>query len=436
MSLLTKMIGALESSIVPIAGKIGSNKYIMSIRDGFISAMPFLIVGSFLLVLAYPPFAADTTFSFGQSWLAFAQEYKNNILLPFSMTMGVMSMFVVIGISYSLAGHLNIDKLTALLLSLAAFFLISAPAIDGAISTQYLGSKGVFTAIFVSIYCVKLIHFCKEKNLVIKLPEQVPARIAESFQLLIPVMIAIATLYPLSIYVQHATGDLIPALVMHVVSPLVGAVSTLPGILICVALANTLWFFGIHVSVVTGVINVVLIANVTENAEKVAAGLAMPHVLTEPFWNWFIVFGGAGATIGLTLMMVRSKSSHLRTIGKLGLVPSLFNINEPVLFGAPIVMNPMLFVPLLLAPMVSCTFGYFMISTDIIPNFFMIAPWTVPAPIGAAWSSGWNITPALAVVAMVAVTALIWYPFFKAYEKQLLEEEQAQETNKLNSANA
>ena len=435
MSIIDKSIRLLESYIVPIAGKIGGNKYIMSIRDGFISAMPFLIVGSFLLVLAYPPFATDTTNGFGQAWLAFASEYKANILLPFSMTMGIMSVFVVTGISYSLAGHLNIDRLTAALLALGAFLLVSAPAIDGVISTKYLGSRGVFTAIFIAIYCVKLVHFCKAKGLVIRLPEQVPERIAESFQLLIPIMIAVATLYPLSLYVQSVTGGLLPALVMHVVSPLVGAVSTLPGILVCIALANILWFFGIHVSVVTGVINVVLIANVTENAEAVAAGIAMPHILTEPLWNWFIVFGGAGATIGLTLLMIRSKSSHLRTIGKLGLVPSIFNINEPVLFGAPIVMNPMLFIPLLLAPMVSCTLGYFLIATDIIPNFFMLAPWTVPAPIGAAWSAGWTFMPALAVVAMMVVTTLIWYPFFKAYERQLLtEEEQSEVEQKLAEA--
>lgn len=425
MGITDKVIGLLEGTVVKTAGAIGSNKYIMSIRDGFISAMPFLIVGSFLLILAYPPFDPKSELAFAQMWLSFSKQYKDAILLPFSMTMGIMSIFVVTGIAYSLAGHFKIDRLTPSLLSLCAFLLISAPSVDGVIDTHFLGAKGVFTAIFVAIYCVKIIDFCKTKGLVIRLPEQVPERIAESFQLLIPVIFIIGTLYPLSIFIQQQTGDLIPALIMHAVEPLVSAVNSLPGILLCVALANLLWFFGIHVSVVTGIINVVLITNVTENAEAVANGLAMPHIITEPFWNWFIVFGGAGATIGLTVMMMKSKSSHLRSIGRLGFIPSLFNINEPILFGAPIVMNPLMLAPLLLAPMVSCTLGYFMISTNMIPNLFMIAPWTVPAPIGAAWSSGWNFTPALAVVAMIVVTTAIWFPFFKAYEKQLLEQEQA-----------
>ena len=426
---IAPLFGGLENIVVNIAGKIACNKYIMAIRDGFISAMPFLIVGSFLLVLAYPPFASDTTNSFGLAWLNFASEYKTQILLPFSMTMGIMSIIVVIGISYSLAESFGIDKLTASLLSMTGFLIIAAPAVNGGLSTSYIGSKGVFAAIFVSIFSVKVFTLCKKYGLTIRLPEQVPERIARSFEILIPIVIVISILYPLSLLSQHYTGELIPAIVMSAVSPFVGAVNSLGGILACILLANLLWFFGIHVSVVTGIINVVLITNVTQNAEAVAAGLAMPHIITEPFWNWFIVCGGAGATMGLTFLMLRSKSSHLKSIGRLGFIPSLFNINEPILFGAPIVMNPTLFIPLIVAPMVSATLGYFMIATDMIPNFFMMTPWTVPAPIGAMWASGWNFTPVFAVVAMIAITAVIWYPFFKIYERQLLAQEAEATTN-------
>lgn len=421
---ISTILNKTEKMAVKISGKLACNKYIMAVRDGFISAMPFLIVGSFLLVLAYPPFAGNTTNSFGRAWLTFSNEYNEQILLPFSMTMGIMSIFVVIGITYSLAESFKLDKLTALLLSLTGFLIIAAPSYNGALSTDYIGSKGVFTAIFVSIFCIKVFVFCKKYGLTIRLPEQVPERIACSFELLIPIIIVISILYPLSLFSQHYTGELIPAIVMSIVSPLVGAVNSLEGILACILLANLLWFFGIHVSVVTGIINVVLITNVTENAEAVAAGLAMPHIITEPFWNWFIVFGGAGATIGLTLLMMGSKSSHLRSIGKLGFIPAIFNINEPILFGAPIVMNPILFIPLIVAPMVSATIAYMMISTGIIPNFFMMTPWTVPAPIGAMWASGWHISPLFAVLAMIVVTTIIWYPFFKLYERQLLAQEQ------------
>lgn len=418
----------LESKLSPIAEKVGSNKHLMAIRDGFISAMPFLIIGSFLLIFAYPPFSEDTTLTIGKAWIEFAGNYKGIILLPFNMTMGIMAIFVTVSTAYSLLESYNLDKLTGVLLALMGFLLISAPATNGQLGTDFLGAKGLFAGLVISLFSVEVFRFCKEKKLMIKLPNGVPPRIAKSFELLIPVFLLILIVYPISLLVQNMSGVLIPELIMKAISPLIKVTDSLPGMLVIIFLANLLWFMGIHVSVVTGILNVFLYANAALNQEALVAGEKMTKVFTEPFWSAYITLGGAGATLSLTILFLFSKAKHLKTIGKLSIIPSIFNINEPVLFGAPLTMNPLFFIPLILAPMVNAVIAYFVTILGIVPMLYSLPPWTVPAPILAMWASGWDIRAFLLVIFLMFVSGAIWYPFMKVYEKQLLAKEEEEET--------
>ncbi len=414
----------IENKISPIAARAGTQRHIMAVRDGFIGAMPFMIVGSFLLVFAFPPFSPDTTFAFGQWWLGMSKQYFNEIMTPFNMSMGIMACYISAGIAFNLAQSYKIDAFPCAMLSLMTFLLIAAPMKDGALSAGFLGGTGIFTTIIVGIYVTELMRFLKIRNIGIKLPEQVPEKIRQSFNLLIPALIVILTIYPLNLFLQHQFGMLLPEAIMAIFKPLISAADSLPAILFAVFLCHILWFAGIHgAAIVGGILQPFWLVNLGLNQDALAAGQPLPHIFIESFWQYFITIGGSGATFALVLMYTRSKSAHLRSIGKLGVVPACFNINEPVIFGSPIVMNPVLFFPFIVAPMVNAIIAYTAASADLIGKVISLVPWTAPAPIGAAWSAGWQVNNGLLVLGLLVIDFLIYLPFFKVYEKQLLAQE-------------
>ncbi|WP_117232904.1 PTS sugar transporter subunit IIC [Vibrio maerlii] len=420
----------LENTLTPIAGRLATQKHVCAIRDGFIGAMPFMIVGSFLLVFAFPPFSEDTAFALGQWWISMSSTYFDEIMTPFNMSMGIMSCYISACIAYNLANSYKLDALPTAMLSLMSFLLIAAPMKDGALSATYLGGTGIFTAIIVAIFVTELTRFLKVHNIGIKMPEQVPDKIRQSFNLLIPTMIVIVTIYPLNLLIQNNFDMLLPGAIMALFQPLVSASDTLPAILLAVLVAHTLWFAGIHGSaIVSGIMAPFWLYNLGVNQEALAAGMELPQVFIEPFWSFFIVLGGSGATFSLVLLYLRSKSAHLKTIGRLGVVPAMFNINEPVIFGSPIVMNPIMFIPFVGAPMINAIIAYFATSMDWIGKVVSLVPWTAPAPIGAAWGAGWQLNNAVLVFILIGVNLVVYYPFFKIYEKQLLAEEQPQDTD-------
>ena len=424
MSISQAAFNFIENRISPIAGRLSTQRHIMAIRDGFISAMPFMIVGSFLLVFAYPPFSADSSWGIAQWWLGAAEKNQVAILTPFNMTMGIMSIYITAAIAYNLAQSYKLDPFMAAMLALMSFLLVAAPQSEKMLPTAALGGVGIFTAILVAIYTTELIRFLKAHNIGISLPEQVPAKIKQSFDLLIPILAVVITLYPLSLLVQHQFNLLLPQAIMALFQPLISAADSLPAILLAVLIGHLLWFAGIHGAViVSGMLQAFWLTNLGINQDALAANQPMPHIFMEAFWTFFIVIGGSGATFGLVLLYLRSRSAHLRSIGKLSLVPSCFNINEPVIFGTPIVMNPTFFIPFITAPIVNSIIAYAAVKLDLIGRVISVVPWTAPAPIGAAWATGWDLRAALLVLLLAAVSALIYYPFFKVYEQQLLDQE-------------
>lgn len=427
MNISQSLFSFIENRISPVAGKISSQRHIMAIRDGFIAAMPFMIVGSFLLVFVYPPFSAESSWGFARSWLALSGKYESQILTPFNMTMGIMSIYITAAIAYNLARRYQLDPFMTAMLALMGFLLVSAPQANGNMPTVALGGVGIFTAVIVAIYVTELTRFLKHHNIGIRLPSQVPANIKQSFDLLIPILAVIITLYPISMGVQALFDQLLPQAIMALFQPLISAADSLPAILLAVLICHLLWFAGIHGSaIVSGMLQAFWLTNLGLNQTDLAAGLPLTHIMTEAFWNFLIVIGGSGATFGLVLLFLRSKSVHLRAMGKLSLVPSMFNINEPVIFGTPIVMNPTFFIPFILSPMINAVVAYTAVTTNLLPHMISLVPWTSPAPIGAAWAMGWDFRVTVLVLLLMALSALIYYPFFKAYEKQLLAQEQAE----------
>ncbi|CDH20238.1 PTS system, cellobiose-specific IIC component (CelB) [Xenorhabdus bovienii str. kraussei Quebec] len=427
MSFYTSLTRIVENHIAPIAGRIGSQRHIIAIRDGFISAMPFLIIGSIMLIVANPPFDAQTSSSFGQAWLAFAKTHWKTITMPFFMTMGLMSVFVSIGTAYSLAKPYGLDGLTSALLSLMAFLLAAAPQVDNKMPLDFLGGTGVFTALICAIWSVELIRLLKKYNISIKMPSQVPPAIARSFELLYPVVGILLTVYPVSLLLQSEFNLLLPAAVMQIFEPLIAIGDTLPAVMLVVLIANLLWFAGIHGdNIVTGLLNPIFMANIAANAALMTQGMATTQILTAPYWSFYVCIGGSGSTLVLAFLYLRSRSIHLKTIGKLSVVPAMFNINEPLLFGSPVVMNPTLLIPLLVVPLINAVLAYGALHLDLVQKMIAIAPWTAPAPVGALISAAWDYRAVVLVGLLMVIDLLIWYPFFKVYEKQLLAEEQQQ----------
>ncbi|HBV77523.1 MULTISPECIES: PTS sugar transporter subunit IIC [Vibrio] len=420
--LLTNFI---EQKVTPIAGRIGNQKYVTSIRDGFISALPFMIVGSFMLVFIFPPFSPDTTWGFARAWLDFSNEYREQLILPFNLSMGVMTFFISTGVAASLARHYDLDPLATGLLALMSFLLVAAPIEDGKLVMTYFGGPGIFTALITAIYSTEVYAFLKRKNVTIKLPPEVPAGVSRSFEILIPVLVIIMTLHPLNLLIESETGMIIPQAIMSLLEPLVSASDSLPAILLAVFVCQILWFAGIHGAlIVTGIMNPFWLANLAVNQTALANGIEPPVIFLQGFWDHYLLIGGVGSTLPLAFMLARSRAVHLRTVGKLSSVPALFNINEPLLFGTPIIMNPVMFIPFVFVPMINAVVAYFGLKWDLVAHVVSVTPWTTPAPIGASWAANWAFSPVIMCFICMAISVVVYLPFLRAYEKQLLEQEE------------
>ena len=427
MSLYQNMVHVIENKITPLAGAMGSQRHVVAIRDGFLAALPFMIIGSFLLVFIFPPFSPDTQIGFCRAWLDLSLKYREQLMLPFNLSMGVMTFFISVGIGASLGKHYQLDPIMTGLLAFMAFLLVAAPYKDGHISTQYFSGQGIFTALITAIYASEMYAFLKRHNITIRLPKEVPTGVARSFEILIPVVVIVFTLHPLNLLIESTTGMILPEAIMHLLSPLVAASDSLPAILISVLICQILWFAGIHGAlIVTGIMNPFWMANLSANQAALAAGQALPHIYLQGFWDHYLLIGGVGSTLPLAFLLLRSRAVHLRTIGKMGVVPSLFNINEPILFGAPVIMNPIFFLPFILVPMVNAVLAWTATKLGWLAQVVSLTPWTTPAPVGASWAANWAFSPVIMCLICMVMSALMYYPFVKAYERTLQKQEAAQ----------
>lgn len=421
---MDKFVAFLENNLSTPMAKLSEQKHLRAIRDGVVSALPFIIFGSLFLIIAFPPVAADTALG---EWSA---KHIAEILIPYRLTMFIMTLYITFGIGYSLSQSYKLDPLSGGLLSLAAFlFTIGVEMMDDVgfvMPMTNLGGHGLFVGMLVSIFAVEILRLCKTKNITIKMPDSVPTSVARSFEALIPVsfVLLVMTLITVVFAVD------LHSLVDKAVAPLISAGDTLPGVLIPVFLITFFWSFGIHgVSVVGAVARPVWEVYLGNNSAAVAAGKAIPHIAPETFFQWFIWIGGSGATLGLVIaMLLTAKSSYSKAMGKATIVPSIFNINEPVIFGMPIVLNPVLIIPFIITPLIGATLAYIATSIGLVNPTYVMVPWTLPAPIGAYLSTGGDWRAIVLVMVNLTISVLIYLPFFKMYDKKLLAQENMVET--------
>lgn len=412
MNFMEKFNEIADRTLVPIAHKLGNQKHLSSIRDGMVVAIPLSILGGVCLIISTPPFKPETLPNWGvisdmlMTWYNWAQANKAVLQMPYNMTMALMGLFIAFAIAYNLAKKYDLAPLNASIVSTAVFLLVSSP-IEKAVSianiadgvaaeellgmassyipTTYLDAKGIFTAIVVAIGCVEIIHFLMKKDIRIKMPEGVPPAITSSFDAIIPLFICVIIFYSLSLIVQNFSGQLFPSMIMTILAPAVSGLDSLVGICLIVIIAQVFWFFGLHGASITQPIRLPFMEMyIQANLTAYSAGTTIQHFFTQPFWSYVICLGGGGSTFGLCLLLLRSKSQELKTLGRLSIGPAIFNINEPIIFGLPMVLNPLMIIPFVFVPVINSIITYAAMYFNIIGRGVIETPWTTPAPLGAA----------------------------------------------------
>ena len=440
-----KLMTFIENKILPIAAKIASNRYLNAIRDGFVLAMPFLIVGSFILLILNLPFTDKSNFLYMEWYDNLMKAFKGDLVQPFYVSMGIMSLFVAYGIGYSLSGHYNLNSITGGFLSLFSFLLVSAkveyvPIVEAVsksflvdadsyipvMDVRFMDAKGLFVAIIFGIVSIEIFRFLVHKKLIITLPESVPPAIAKSFELLIPVAVVIVLFQALNIIIQKKLIMMIPELVMKIFEPLLHVSDSLPSIIILLLVIHILWFAGLHgTNIVDAIVKAITLSNLAINQAALQAGEPVTKIFAGGFFDSYVFMGGVGTTLGLAIAMVRSKNEHIKSIGKLALVPAVFNINEPIMFGTPVVMNPVLMIPFIALPIINATIAWIFTKLNIIGHIVSLVPWTTPGPLAALLATNLNVGSMILSLVLIFTSYLAYIPFLKAYEISLEKEESA-----------
>ena len=426
---MKKLIEFIEKG-KPFFEKLSRNIYLRAIRDGFIAGMPVILFSSIFILIAYVPNA------FGFFW---PKNIEALLMKPYSYSMGILAFLVAGTTAKSLTDSVNrsmpatnqINYLSTLLASMVGLLLLAADPIEGGISTGFLGTKGLLTAFLAAFITVTIYKFCVKNEVTIKMPSEVPPNISQVFKDVIPFTLSIVLLYVLEILVRHFIGTGVAEAVGKLFGPLFSAADGYVGITIIFGAYAFFWFVGIHgPSIVEPAIAVVTYANIDANLNLMRAGQHADKILTSGTQMFIVTMGGTGATLIVPFMfMWLCKSKRNKAIGRASAVPTFFGVNEPILFGAPIVLNPVFFIPFIFAPIVNVWIFKIFIDVLGMNSFTANLPWTTPGPLGIILGTNLQLLSFVLAALLIVVDFIIYYPFIKVYDKQILEEERLGTTN-------
>lgn len=444
-----KIAKFLDEKLSTPMAKLSEQRHLRAVRDGIVATLPIIIVASMFMVIAFLPN------SFPEDWALtqFIMQHQFKILLPYRMSMYIMTLYAVFGIGHSLARSYDLDGLSGGILAELAYLLTIIPVMMPAASEEVLalaetnpalaeyigsipagfhmpmpnlGSGGMFIGIISALLAVEIYRFTQKSGFRITMPEQVPASIARSFEALTPTAIVLILVTSITMWLEVDVHGIMSTLV----TPLVSASDTLWSVLLLTFLNSFFWVFGIHGASIVGTIARPLwLVLLDANTEALAAGNPVTNIAAEPFYQWFIYIGGSGATLALAITLLLGKSKYSKTLGSTSIIPSIFNINEPLIFGAPIVLNPTLMIPFIAAPLINAVIAWFVTTAGFVNPVVAIAPWTLPGPIGAFFATNSDWRAAVLSIFLILLDIAIYYPFVKIYDKQLLDEETADDVN-------
>ncbi|WP_265459620.1 PTS sugar transporter subunit IIC [Enterococcus sp. HY326] len=427
---MDKVTNWVERSLVPKVSKVTELRYFQALRNGFFAIMPLTIIGSIFMLITDFPLAGYSDFVasiFGPDWVDFISP-------AYRATFNMMGLMFAGTMSYKLAESYDMDKLTSMIFGIVAYVIVlpktvttdAGEVVGRVLSFNWLGTQGVITAIIMSIISVEITRFCLKKNIVIKMPDSVPTMVSKAFSALIPgFFIALISLIINGIGVLVA--DSFPELIYSIIqAPLQGIIGSPFAIIIVAGLNGLLWWFGIHPTVINSMLYPILYANADNNQLLAEAGnltTQTGNFGTVQMLDQFATIGGAGCTIGLAVAMILvGRSSRMKAMSKISFVPALFNINEPLIFGLPVIFNPLILIPVTIAPIISVVIAYLSMTVGFMPMFTNIqAPWATPFLFSGFLVGGWQgaVTQIVAVLACI----IIYYPFVKALDNQYNKEE-------------
>lgn len=422
---MNKLIEFIEKG-KPFFEKISRNPYLRAIRDGFIAAMPVILFSSIFLMVAFVPNI------FGFTW---SDEAVAAIMKPYGYTMGIVAVLVAGTTAKSLTDAFNrqlpktnqINFISTMIASISGFLLLASDGIEGGFASGYMGTKGLLTAFLAAFITVNIYKVCVKNNVTIRMPDEVPPNVSQAFKDVIPYALSIFVLYGIDLVTRQFLGTNVAEAILKLFEPLFTAADGYVGITIIFGAYALFWFVGIHgPSIVEPAIAAITYANIETNFQLLQAGQHADKILTSGTQMFIVTMGGTGATLVVPFMfMWLTKSKRNKAIGRASVVPTFFGVNEPILFGAPLVLNPVFFVPFILAPIANVWIFKFFVDTLKMNSFSVNLPWTTPGPLGIVM--GTNFAPlafALAIL-LVVVDVLIYYPFLKVYDEQILAEEQS-----------
>ncbi|EMP65533.1 PTS system lactose-specific transporter subunits IICB [Streptococcus mutans AC4446] len=409
----------------PFFEKISRNIYLRAIRDGFISAMPVILFSSIFLLIAYVPNI------FGFTW---PKGIENMLMTPYNYTMGIIGFLVAGTTAKSLTDSMNrqlektnqINFISTMLASMAGFLIMAAdPAKEGGFLSAFMGTKGLLTAFIAAFITVNVYKICVKNNVTIRMPEEVPPNISQVFKDIFPFAFSIIILYAIQLAIKAVIGVNVAQSIGTLLAPLFSAADGYLGITIIFGAYALFWFVGIHgPSIVEPAIAAITYSNVELNAHLIHAGQHADKVITSGTQMFIVTMGGTGAILVVPFMfMWLCKSKRNKAIGRASVVPTFFGVNEPILFGAPIVLNPVFFIPFILAPIVNVWIFKFFVDTLGMNSFFANLPWTTPGPIGIVLGTGFAVLSFVLAALLILVDTVIYYPFVKVYDEQILAEE-------------
>ncbi|MBX9097880.1 PTS sugar transporter subunit IIC [Streptococcus gordonii] len=433
------MIKQLEKFLVPLAEAIGKNKYLVSIRDGFLITTPILIAGSIFLLIGEFPWPALN------EWMgSIIVDQKTGANLtsfiekPAGATFSIMAIFAVIAIAYSFAKQMKTNKIFGSATAVMSWLLLMPYSVDGmtkiggkelpvsleGIPLNWVGAKGIFIGIIVSFLAVHIYAFIEKKGWVIKMPPGVPPTVVESFAALIPAMFVMIFFFLINLILGFLGTNAFQVIFDILQTPLVHLGGTLGALLIAFLFNGLFWFFGINGGAVVGAVYGPVLATLSlENVEFFKNGVGSPNIVNEQFYELFVVYGGAGSTLSLIIaMLFFCKSKRITELGKLALIPGIFGINEPIIFGLPMVLNPVMVLPFLLIPIFNILVGYTSMAMKLVPiTNGVTIPWTTPPVISGFLATDWR--GAVLQIILIIIGIFLYMPFIRAMDKQYLADE-------------
>ena len=426
---MNKLIAFIEKG-KPFFEKLSRNIYLRAIRDGFIAGMPVILFSSIFILIAFVPN------SWGFKW---SDDVVNLLMKPYSYSMGILALLVAGTTAKSLTDSVNrsmektnqINYMSTLLAAIVGLLMLAADPIENGLATGFLGTKGLLSAFLAAFVTVAIYKVCVKNNVTIRMPDEVPPNISQVFKDVIPFTLSVVSLYALDLLARHFVGASVAESIGKFFAPLFSAADGYLGITIIFGAFAFFWFVGIHgPSIVEPAIAAITYANAEVNLNLLQQGMHADKILTSGTQMFIVTMGGTGATLVVPFMfMWLTKSKRNRAIGRASVVPTFFGVNEPILFGAPLVLNPIFFIPFIFAPIANVWIFKFFIEALGMNSFTANLPWTTPAPLGLVLGTNFQVLSFILAALLIVVDVVIYYPFLKVYDEQILEEERSGKSN-------